>query len=106
VTASADGAARCWHVATGKRVGPGLVHRYGVWRVAVSPDGKTLMTGGLDNTARLWNAPPSTEGEIDQLRAWTEVATGLELDQGTVRVLDPQSWFQRWSRLQYLAARP
>jgi eukaryotic-like serine/threonine-protein kinase len=102
VTASADGTARCWHVATGKAVGPCLVHRYGVHRVAVAPDGKTIVTGGLDDTARLWEIPVSTDAEVEQIRVWTQVATGLELDQGAVRELDPQTWFERRSYLEQL----
>lgn len=32
-----------------------LAHSNWVWAVALSPDGKTAITGSTDNTARLWN---------------------------------------------------
>ena len=33
-----------------------MEHSDGVWSVAFSPDGKTILTGMLDKTARLWDA--------------------------------------------------
>jgi WD40 repeat protein len=33
-----------------------LTHEDGVYAVAFSPDGKTVLTGSVDNTARLWDA--------------------------------------------------
>ena len=33
-----------------------MEHRHGVWAVASSPDGATILTGCMDGTARFWNA--------------------------------------------------
>ena len=37
-----------------------MVHQDSVSAVAFSPDGKTILTGSLDKTARLWNAADGT----------------------------------------------
>ena len=57
MTASADGAARVWEVATSKAVGEPLQHSGDVSRAAFDPDGKWVVTASNDSTARLWEAP-------------------------------------------------
>jgi WD40 repeat protein len=56
LTGSADKTARLWEVATGKPVGPPLVHRGPVSAVAICPNGQLFLTGGDDKTAQLWEA--------------------------------------------------
>jgi WD40 repeat protein len=75
--------------------------------VAYSPDGKTILTGSRDKTARLWTPPAPVEGEVERMALWTQVMTGLELDaDGVARVLDAPTWQRRRQRLQELGGSP
>jgi WD40 repeat protein len=56
VTASEDGTARVWEVATGKAVGQPLRHNGVIKSVAFGPDGKRIVTASADGTARVWEA--------------------------------------------------
>jgi WD40 repeat protein len=51
--------AGAWETATGNRIGSAILHNEGkyphILSAAISGDGKTLLTGGRDGTARLWN---------------------------------------------------
>jgi WD40 repeat protein/tetratricopeptide (TPR) repeat protein len=55
LTASADGTARIWDVATGKAVCPPLKHKGYVNAVALDRDGKRVVTASHDGTARVWD---------------------------------------------------
>ena len=55
VWSAAGGEARLWDAATGKPRGRPLAHPQAVTAVAISPDGRTLLTGCADRVARLWN---------------------------------------------------
>jgi WD40 repeat protein len=48
--------ARVWDVETGLEVAALKGHVNLLTRVAFSPDGKTILTGSKDGTARLWDA--------------------------------------------------
>jgi WD40 repeat protein len=52
-SASDDKTVKLWKVATGKEIRTLQMHDGSVWRVAYSPDGKTLVLGGGDGTIRL-----------------------------------------------------
>jgi WD40 repeat protein/serine/threonine protein kinase len=56
VTASEDGTARVWEVASGKAVGEPMRHNGVVKSIAFSPDGKRVATASADGTARVWEA--------------------------------------------------
>ncbi|MER5623907.1 serine/threonine-protein kinase [Streptosporangium sp. NPDC002544] len=70
-TASDDGTARLWDVATRRQVGQPLTGHTDIVRaVAFSPDGTVLATGGLDKTVRLWNV--ATGRQVGSLTGHTE----------------------------------
>jgi len=54
-TASGDRSARLWDARTGDEVSRFEGHNDAVRSVRVSPDGKLLLTGSQDGTARLWS---------------------------------------------------
>jgi WD40 repeat protein len=49
---------RVWDVATDAEVRTLKGHSRAVESVAFSPDGKTIASGSLDDTIRLWNGRP------------------------------------------------
>jgi hypothetical protein len=47
------------------------------------------------------------DGEPEHLVLWTQVITGMELDnQGAVRILDAGAWQERWQRMMRLGGPP
>jgi hypothetical protein len=75
--------------------------------VEFSPDGKTVMTGSFNHTARLWDVAAALPDEFERVATWVEVLTGLELDElGSVRVLDSATWLQPREKLKQLGGPP
>jgi WD40 repeat protein len=62
-----------WDVATGETVRRFEGHAQGVYRVAISPDGKRLLSAGFDSTVRLWDM--ATGKQLKQLDAPGSVYT-------------------------------
>jgi WD40 repeat protein len=59
-----SGEARLWRVSTGQPLSDPLLHPHAVWALAFSPNGRFLLTGCEDTTARLYRLTP-------QSRVWT-----------------------------------
>jgi WD40 repeat protein len=107
LTGSTDQTARLWDAATGSPLGPPFYHRAPVAAVAFSPDGKRVLTGSLDGTARLWDVPFPLSGRVKRIALWTQVLTGMELDQqGAARMLDAGEWQERRRQLEELGGPP
>jgi WD40 repeat protein len=55
VSGSADNTARIWDMRSGKPLGPQLRHQSDVLAVAISVDGKRVLTGTEAGLVRLWD---------------------------------------------------
>ena len=99
-----------WHVATGQLIGKNGGRPYGpIMSVAFSPDGSKA--AAVENTMsgdRTWVWPVADlEGDPERFSVWTEVQTGLELDEhGAARPLDNAAWNERRERLATLGGPP
>lgn len=82
---------------------------YPVSRLRFSPDGKTILIRGHDrgpgtgSSIRLWRAPALVEGDVERVKLWIEVLTGMELDEtGGTRTLSIEDRQDRRHRLERL----
>ena len=55
-----EGIARVWNVITGEEVSQ-VAHENGVFSVAFSPDGKSVVSGGQEGKIKVWNAQDGQE---------------------------------------------
>jgi WD40 repeat protein len=60
LASSGENVVRLWHAPTGSEIRPNPGHLSRIGGVVVTPDGKTVITGGQDGTIRFWD---SKEGE-------------------------------------------
>ena len=60
ISAGGDRYLRIWETATGKSVGTLLGHRGLVEALAISPDGKRLASGGVENEVMTWDLASQT----------------------------------------------
>jgi WD40 repeat protein len=74
--------------------------------MSFSPDGQTILVQGdfpgrvIGTSTLLWRAPGLVEGNPEHLETWTQILTGMELDQrGGVRLLSTQAQHERRQRL-------
>jgi WD40 repeat protein len=107
LTGGTDEVARLWDVATCKQIGPSLSHEGAVMAVGFGYGDETILTGSLDGTARLWNVPHSVSEKVEQIELWTQVISGIEVDdKGVPQVLDGPTWLKRRDSLLALGALP
>jgi WD40 repeat protein/serine/threonine protein kinase len=99
-TASDDKTVRLWMVPAGMPLGPPLRHPAAVKTVAFSPDGTTLVTGGADRMLHFWPVPRPLSGDVDQIKAAVEVATGKTIGPDSVTTsLEASAWQARLDQL-------
>jgi WD40 repeat protein/tRNA A-37 threonylcarbamoyl transferase component Bud32 len=101
------GEARLWSAATGQPLGPPLRHQGMVLAVAITPDGQALLTGSSDKTVRRWEMPVAVKGDGKRIKLWTQVLTGMEIEEnGEFRVLDASTWHKRRRQVTQMGVTP
>jgi WD40 repeat protein/serine/threonine protein kinase len=100
LTGSEDNTARLWEASTLLQIGPPIKHHGSVRAVAFNPDGRTMLTGGVDRSVQFWDVPVALAGDVERIILWTQVVTGLSLeDDGVLNVLNARAWGKRSQQL-------
>jgi WD40 repeat protein/serine/threonine protein kinase/tetratricopeptide (TPR) repeat protein len=109
LTSSSDETSQLWDTSTQERVGPQFEHR-GFRRPwgSFSGDGTEILVVGQEGKAQLWKAPPGPlDGSREQIALWTELVTGLTLNESDdVEPLDGLAWQERRRRVERLGGPP
>ena len=93
LTGSSDHTARLWDAPTRLPIGPPIVHDSTVLGVAFSVDGRSCLSLSEDGVLRTSTVPDRMTGSETELRAWSEVVTGMSLSTtGTISMLDRATW--------------
>ena len=93
------GAGQVWDASTGDPISPPLPHGGDVTRVAFSPDGHRLVTGGLDGKARVWKLEADSRPLAD-LRSLAELLASRRVDDVSGMVpLTSGDLKSRWDQL-------
>ncbi|HKB39130.1 MAG TPA: hypothetical protein VKD72_22010, partial [Gemmataceae bacterium] len=93
---------RQWEATTGKPLGTPLPGQASA--ITFAPDGRRMLLGWTNGSARFWAVPEAMQGNPERLRLWAQVVTGMELDDyGALRVLDAKTWQERHRRLRAIA---
>ena len=75
--------------------------------MAFHPDGKTVMTGCHDDTARLWDVVAEVPDKLERVATWVEALTGLSLDEtGSIQTLDNVAWLRRREKVKQQGGPP
>jgi WD40 repeat protein/tRNA A-37 threonylcarbamoyl transferase component Bud32 len=99
--------ARLWDTATGKPIGPPVHHGEAVHFVAITPDGKRMMSLSVNGEFRAQDVPSPLRVDAYQLRGWIELLTGMELDaEGTIHALDAKALRDRRESLSHSIGPP
>lgn len=85
VTASDDGTARIWDIATGRELQVLRAHDSAVERILITPDGRRIVTASADGTVRIWDA--SSGRELGSLPGSRETPRAIALDPTGTRLM-------------------
>ncbi len=104
---SSRGNSGFWYMPTCRQISPGLGRGGAVSAVALSPDGNRVAKGELDGTVRIQPTPTPVSDQVDKLRLWVQVLTGLESDPTTGgRTLDREEWLEKKRLLDSMGGPP
>jgi len=65
-SSSWDGSVRLWKIETGRTIDKLLGHQRDVLSVAISPDDRQILTGGLDHQIKIWNTQGVCKHTVDK----------------------------------------
>lgn len=98
----AGDAIQFWDIATRRQLGPSLAPGNKNVSLAISPDGQKLLSGGLglNRGVRMFDVPMSVTVPSQHAVLWSQVVTGLEMDdRGSAVRIPAEEWRKRRDEL-------
>jgi tetratricopeptide (TPR) repeat protein len=95
-----DRSVRLWDATDCAPLGPPLLNQADVLDLRFTPDGASLVTLTATGRTRAWPLPQPVADEPERFGLWLLARGGIGLENGSVVLLDPETWRQCRDRLQ------
>jgi WD40 repeat protein/Flp pilus assembly protein TadD len=98
--ACGDRSIRLWDAKGCSPLGPPLLHQAGVLDLRFTPDGASLITLTAAGSTRTWPLPQPVADDPGRFELWLRARGGIGVENGSVVLIDPETWRQCRDRLQ------